>query len=726
MIIRADQQEQRFYPYNQGFSFIENQGFSFIELMISMTILCIALLISLGVIVSNKKTFKAENEVMAMTQNSRASLDILLRELRMAGYKVLEDQFLGSLPNWVSSEYLPSVPATIDLTQENSAIITEGSGSNPDMITILVADAKPNNLLSSCTTGNTTLTLDPDSAGYEATPKFRVNDLIRLGDHTEFAKVTAVSGQTLTIDTNPTTTGNQGFAIPHPAGEPIREVNIITYTVFNEANDPSYANHLPGHPVLKRKHNENIYVDLAEDVEDLQIIPHAPPRYKIRLVTRTNTKGNYVNNSEDEYKRTELLVNFRLRNFKKPECLAPATPSISSLTGLTSASPCLIHVSWSPVTEDLDGETLTTECAVSDYIVTYANTPETRFYTAYPGTTTSCDLNVSAILRDPNLQTYYISVVAVNCSGLSSYSDELTISDTSPPSAVTNLTAGAQGHSIILQWSATPECDVAEYHIYRNSSIEGGTFTILSPMMVTEPGVSHNYTFTDENLACATYTYRIKAYDYAYESAYSNTAQAAITDTDPPASPDDFSSSILNDTITFYWDLSSDDPLENPEGDADVTSYHLYGFLGETAVLLTGSIPAGQTSITLTTQGYANLLNYTQFGLKAVDLCDNSSGLVTQAANCLDGLSISITSPFSGYIVGGSVDIAGNAYSPNGLLRIELSIDRGPWVTLDGLASWDYCWDTLCLVNGDHTIIVRAKDNQDCFKAASITVTVQN
>ena len=74
----------------------QTEGFSLVELLITAVILIIALLFIFEVVVSQKKSVKAEYELIKMAQNTRASVDILLRELRMAGYKTLEADFVNS------------------------------------------------------------------------------------------------------------------------------------------------------------------------------------------------------------------------------------------------------------------------------------------------------------------------------------------------------------------------------------------------------------------------------------------------------------------------------------------------------------------------------------------------------------------------------------------------------------------------------------------------------
>ncbi|MEW6381028.1 MAG: Ig-like domain-containing protein [bacterium] len=716
-------------PVQPIFSF-DAGGFTMVELLIATAILLLALSAAFGMMLSQKKAYKDENELIEMSQGTRASVDILLRDLRHAGYKVLESDYLGSLSDWVSSEYLPTYPATVSLASNSCPIITQGEGTNPDMITLFIADLKENALVADAASGSTTITLDPNAPGFSGSTKFRINDVIRLGDHTEFARITGVSGNCLTIDTNPTANGNQGLAEAHPAGEPIREVNVVTYAVINEGNDPSHEHHTAGHPVLKRKLNDTDYADVAEDVEDMQIIPYAPPRYKLQLISRTASRGDFAKVSADGYRRTELLADFRLRNYVKSSCLPAETPVITSLTGLNSSTPCNIQVAWTAATRNIKGQTLTSECAVTDYVVTYAPTPGTRFYTAYPGNTTSCSLNISEILRDANYttNTYYISVAAVNAGGLGAYSAEQTISDTSPPSTPANLTASVSttdindaaipGHSITLNWVGNPECDVVAYRIYRGTT-SGGPYTLIASDPNINVGTTQNYTYQDINLACNTYYYVVKAYDLRYESPGSSEAFATVIDSNAPVGPTGFSAAPAGTTVTFNWTTSIDDPA-NGWGDDDVVGYHIYALFNGAEILLDSANPAGHTTKTLD-----NPLGYTNFGIKAIDICGNTSIMITQAS-CPNPPSVTIISPSSGDTVAGAVTIYGWASSTQSLEWVKLKINGGPWILAEGTATWSYTWNTLTLANGSYTITVKALDANDCSTDASINVVVSN
>ena len=70
---------------------------SYLELLISMAILLISFLAGFQVMTMQNKSLKEEQRLAELNQKSRASFDILMRDIRMSGYKILESDFLNYL-----------------------------------------------------------------------------------------------------------------------------------------------------------------------------------------------------------------------------------------------------------------------------------------------------------------------------------------------------------------------------------------------------------------------------------------------------------------------------------------------------------------------------------------------------------------------------------------------------------------------------------------------------
>jgi hypothetical protein len=213
----------------------------------------------------------------------------------------------------------------------------------------------------------------------------------------------------------------------------------------------------------------------------------------------------------------------------------------------------------------------------------------------------------------------------------------------------------------------------------------------------------------------------VRAYDIRSESDDSNESSATIADSDPPAGPTNFSYRLNGTRVDFSWTISTDDPSSG-QGDNDVTGYDLYVTNGLGGPPLEppmdSSISAGQSSKSLDTL-------YTTFGIKAVDRCGNTSGLVTPAT-CPSPLTVTISSPASGALVSGGETISGLAGSSNTITVVKVRIDTGPWEQATGTDNWSYTWDTTTVSNGAHIISISALDSGTCSGSTSLSVTVQH
>jgi hypothetical protein len=90
----------------------------------------------------------------------------------------------------------------------------------------------------------------------------------------------------------------------------------------------------------------------------------------------------------------------------------------------------------------------------------------------------------------------------------------------------------------------------------------------------------------------------------------------------------------------------------------------------------------------------------------------------------LGGEPVSIDSPAEGATVSGALVISGTSQLTTGQVRI--SIDGGPFVLAQGLASWSFGWNTTLVSDGAHTITARAKSDPQAepdFDTISVAVS---
>ncbi len=182
-----------------------------------------------------------------------------------------------------------------------------------------------------------------------------------------------------------------------------------------------------------------------------------------------------------------------------------------------------------------------------------------------------------------------------------SFSPVLAITDTTPPSLPTNLTATAVSASQInLTWTAsTDDVAVAAYLVFRNGSPIGFVMTNA---------------FNDIGLTAATaYTYTVRALDTsgnasAYSAAASATTLAASTDTTAPSAPTNLTATAISaGQINLSWTAATDN--------VGVASYLV--FRNGSPVGYTNTTAFSDTGLTATT-------TYT-YTLQALDTSGNNS-----------------------------------------------------------------------------------------------------
>ena len=150
--------------------------------------------------------------------------------------------------------------------------------------------------------------------------------------------------------------------------------------------------------------------------------------------------------------------------------------------------------------------------------------------------------------------TYYYRIRAYNNDGDSAYSNTpnaTTQAALNTPLPPTNLVAAPLSASqISLSW--TDNSDNAMGFKIERSNIQDGGFTQIGTATSTE--------FVNSGLTAATtYYYRVRAYNAAGDSAYSNTASATTSASPVPVSPNNISvSNIAESSARINWNDRSD------------------------------------------------------------------------------------------------------------------------------------------------------------------------
>ena len=497
-------------------------GFSFVEMLIVLVVFSILIGSIFGFFGSQRDTYVSEDFKLERDQNLRMALDAISRELKAAGYCAADEAFVRDLSLWAPPEFIPSYPLSVDL--DANPKITVGDDDLPDMITF--ASCIPT------ATNPTTLSADSDETKLamslsksDTDKQYRKGDIIYVGYLPEPARVTAIDGKIITVDTDPQNPGFQPLSAMYPAGSPVGELSVVSYAVFNDENDPEYKRHEHGRPLLKRKINAGGFYPVAENIVQMKVRKLDGDVLQVSLTAQTGRKHLM---GERAGRRT-MATEISLRNATTPglgnDCPKPAAPSGLTLkNGLDDTFPCCILLSWDPVDIDFSGDDLTEAgCPVTGYRIFYDVAG--GIFGNHVDVSTE---DVSGYLLDVSgapSSEYYISVAAENNGGFGDNSPEVSMTDEMPPGKPAGLSAIDQGSAgILLSWDENPECDLAGYYIYRKK--DGGAFESVNASLV---GIGAGG-YADMGLGgSAAYTYVIEAVDFGFNrSVRSNEIGIAI------------------------------------------------------------------------------------------------------------------------------------------------------------------------------------------------------
>jgi prepilin-type N-terminal cleavage/methylation domain-containing protein len=236
-------------------------GFTLVELLITLAILLVVVASLSSTFVFQRKTYDTQQQINEMVQNGRAAMDLMTSEMMMTGYGVTS-QDLSIWLNWAGVTF-----------GNDPVIIQDGSGAlGSDIIYVAGCfDGTVATLSANASSGDTTIDVTPADSGDTTAELFDTSDESNICiNGIERAVVTGVSGDTLTIDTDPTTTGNQGLAGAYDVSATtvnICVVKVVTYSIVQETDGS-------GNTVYTLKRNENLGAGrqpLAENIIDMQV-----------------------------------------------------------------------------------------------------------------------------------------------------------------------------------------------------------------------------------------------------------------------------------------------------------------------------------------------------------------------------------------------------------------------------------------------------------------------
>jgi prepilin-type N-terminal cleavage/methylation domain-containing protein len=331
---------------------LNQRGLTLVELMVALAIAFIVIGVVYQAFTSQQRTYTIQDQVAEAQQNARVAMNILMRDLRMAGHGKPE-----GIVKIRGDEYSHSIEVATDPDNEDSNIITlVGCFGSPKGYLTRTADEGETQIWVR-STGNKlsdifeeedhifiggmerlrvsdapgdvygTLTLDSPlvkryptgvlsaSIGAGATQiPLRITVGLRAGDVLFLGQdrliVRDVGTETITIDTDPDTAGNQGISGSYPDGTYVNPVPIYRLTALEYS-----INFNPGLERFELRRWDRVEGNrtLAENIQALEVNQEDQNLYRITLTARTRVKDpDYLENNGFRTRVLESQV--RLRN----------------------------------------------------------------------------------------------------------------------------------------------------------------------------------------------------------------------------------------------------------------------------------------------------------------------------------------------------------------------------------------------------------------------------
>jgi len=152
-----------------GFYQNKESGFTLIELLIAMAVGLIVLSAVVSTFIIQRKTFDVQEQTTEMTQNARAAMDLMTREIRMAGYNPTGATFDGVTYSTSELKIQADLNGDGDTTSGSNEIITYSYDNTNNQIDRKPGTAGTPNALAENIQAFTFQYLDSSGAGPETT-----------------------------------------------------------------------------------------------------------------------------------------------------------------------------------------------------------------------------------------------------------------------------------------------------------------------------------------------------------------------------------------------------------------------------------------------------------------------------------------------------------------------------------------------------------------------------
>jgi Tfp pilus assembly protein PilW len=189
-------------------------GVSLMELLVTIFLVSLAMAAMVTAFVSQNQISIVQDHRVALHEDLRMAMEVVTETLRRAKYGVPTSN-LSLWINWVAGF-------------NTNPLVTN---ANPDTIAVASCTAEPVATLAADTADPTAPGVTETTLTLDSTDLLHNGNVVRIGDSSEYARVTVDNTTTLTIDTDPQVAGNQEITRRYLSGTPLCRVDVTTFSV---------------------------------------------------------------------------------------------------------------------------------------------------------------------------------------------------------------------------------------------------------------------------------------------------------------------------------------------------------------------------------------------------------------------------------------------------------------------------------------------------------------
>lgn len=267
-------------------------GFTLAELMVAVTISTLVVVGLVQLFISQRTALQAMQQLNEISQNVRTAVDQIVTDVRNAGYGGPK----SGMSSWIT--WVSGITGRVTVVQ--------GANGSSDIMHIVGAMDPPCAYLAASSGVNTITVKSGQGTNFNTTNR----RVIYIG-RTETARITGISGDTLTVSSSATL--NRDLAFRFASNAPVELVKVITYS-WGDASST-----YPHTQYLKRSDNVTTYAAewhkmLAGSIEDFQI-QGTGNRFTISVTGKTpKADPGYVHPvRNDHYRRLTYSVDSVIR-----------------------------------------------------------------------------------------------------------------------------------------------------------------------------------------------------------------------------------------------------------------------------------------------------------------------------------------------------------------------------------------------------------------------------